>query len=233
MDTYVGKRPQAARSLVDTRLSEAHHRIANNLTVIAGFVRLEASGLSKRFAMLSPAEVRGMLAGIEARIETVARLHRLLSVNPAAHRIDLGDYLASTCEVLSQSVALAGDTVLDCQADACETEADQAALVGLIVNELVINAVKYAHPAGAPGRIEVRCAGAKSGKLIVSVTDDGVGLPEGFAPTSDGGLGLRIVRSLARQLCANVDFNSSPLGLEVRLTIPPQSPGRSGWTGGE
>jgi two-component sensor histidine kinase len=228
MDTYVDTGPRAAQSLMDTRLSEANHRIANNLTAIASVVRLEASGIAKRSAMLSASEVRGMLASVEARIETVARLHRLLSLNPAHHRIDLGNYLASTCAVLSQSVVRDSDTLLRCQADACEIGADQAALVGLIINELVINAVKYAHPAGAPGRIEVGCVGSKNGQLTIRVADDGVGLSEGFAPTSDGGLGLRIIRSLASQLCASLDFKSSPLGLDVRLTIPPESPGRSG-----
>lgn len=230
MNHRVDRRP--AQSLMDTRLSEAQHRIANNLTVIAGFVRLEAAGLAKRSGMLSPGEVRGMLAGVEARIETVARLHRLLSMNPVDHRIDLGDYLVSTCEVLSESVAFDGDTVLDCQADDCEIHADQAALVGLIVNELVINAVKYAHPAGAPGRIKVGCAANNGGQLTVSVADDGVGLPEGFAPTSDGGLGLKIVRSLGRQLKARIEFDSSPLGLEVRLTIPPEITRRLGSAAG-
>jgi two-component sensor histidine kinase len=228
MDTLVNERPRTVRSLADARLSEAHHRIANNLTMIASFVRLEASGLGKRSAMLSPAEARAMLAGVEARIETVARLHRLLSLSSAHQPIDLGDYLASTCEVLSQSVAFDGDTILRCRADACETDPDRAALIGLIINELVINAVKYAHPAGAPGRIEVGCAVARSGQLVIRVADDGVGLPEGFAPASDGGLGLRIVWSLTRQLGAKVDFRSSALGLEVRLTIPPQTPGRTG-----
>jgi two-component sensor histidine kinase len=221
-------RSRTTPDLLDTRLREAHHRIANNLTVIASFVRLEASGLAERPEALSRAEARALLVGVEARIETVARIHRALSANPADQRIDLADYLVSTCEALSQSIALDGDTVLDCRADACETEADQAALVGLIVNELVINAVKYAHPAGAPGRIDVGCAASKSGQLIVSVSDDGVGLPEGFTPESDGGLGLRIVRSLGSQLNARVDFTSSPLGLEVRLTLPPEGPARAG-----
>ena len=98
--------------------------------------------------------------------------------------------------------------------------------MGLIVTELVTNAVKYAHPAGAPGRVEVRCRRACDDSVEVSVADDGVGFPEDFDPVSDGGLGLRVVRSLARQLGADLAFESGPLGLTVRVTAPPERDGR-------
>ncbi|HXU99510.1 MAG TPA: sensor histidine kinase [Caulobacteraceae bacterium] len=223
---FEDRRAAGPCSPIDARLSEAHHRIANNLAVIASFLRLEASGLPER--MLSAAEARAMLAAVEARLETVARLHRLLSANPSGARVDLGDYVASTCEVLSQSLAFDGETTLTCRAEGCDIDAGQAALVGLIVNELVINAAKYAHPAGAPGRIEVACAASRSGQPVVTVRDDGVGLPEGFKPEADGGLGLKIVRSLQRQLEGRVEFESSPLGLNVRLTLPRESPLQAG-----
>src|SRR4026209_2211308 len=79
------------------RLSEAHHRIANNLALIAGFVRLQASSVSRANQPLSPRDCRMMLEEIGARIETVGRLHRLLSANPAGAEVELGDYLEQTC----------------------------------------------------------------------------------------------------------------------------------------
>lgn len=206
----------------DSRLSEAHHRIANNLTLIAGFVRLQASALAREQRTLAPADGRLLLHEIGARIETIGRLHRLLSLNPGHTRIDLGDYIAGTCEVLAATVSFDAPVELHCDAQPCVAEADQAQLLGLIVTELVTNSVKYAHPAGAPGRIQVRCRSLGGQAILASVSDDGVGLPEGFDPLTDGGLGMRVIRSLTQQLGAELDFASDGIGLTVSVTVPMQ-----------
>jgi two-component sensor histidine kinase len=201
------------------RFCEAHHRIANNLALIAGFVRLQASGLGREGRSLSAAEARLVLEEIGVRIETVGRLHRLLSANPASGEVNIGDYLEDTCQVLAESISFDSPTELFCDAGSCETSPEVAGLIGLIVTELVTNAVKYAHPAGAPGRIVVRCHEDGEGALRLSVGDDGIGLPEGFDPDRDGGLGLRVVRSLAAQLGADLEFEAAGLGLTVNLVL--------------
>jgi two-component sensor histidine kinase len=96
--------------------------------------------------------------------------------------------------------------------------ADQATPVALIVSELVTNALKYAHPTGVAGRIQVSCRSVGGG-LVVEVTDDGVGLSETFDPHTDGGLGFRVVRGLARQLGAKLVYESGGIGLTVRLLL--------------
>jgi two-component sensor histidine kinase len=93
-------------------------------------------------------------------------------------------------------------------------------MLGHIVTELVLNSVQYAHPAGAPGRIEVRCRPIGDGQLMLSVADDGVGLPEGFNAEVDGGLGLDVVRLLVRRLAAEIRFEDGGLGLTVRIVAP-------------
>ena len=206
----------------ESRLSEAHHRIANNLALVAGFVRLQASALERDERTLGPREARRLLDEIGIRIDTVARLHRLLSVDPGQSRIDLGEYLTTTCEALAETAA-DQPVELFCDANACMTDADQAQLIGLVVAELVTNSLKYAHPAGAPGRIEVRCRKLGDSALLISVADDGVGLPEGFDPRTDGGLGMRVIRSLSQQLGADLDFDAGGLGLAVRITVPLKS----------
>ena len=203
-----------------TRLSEAHHRIANNLALIAGFVRLQASGLSRANQPLTPQEGRTILEEIGARIETVGSLHRLLSAHPAGIAVELGDYLAQTCSVLAASLADERCVEVVCDAAPLEADPELAGLIGLVTTELVTNAVKYAHPAGAPGRIVVRCHPDLCGALRLSIADDGVGLPEGFNPMTGGGLGLRVVRSLAQQLHASLAFDCDGLGLTVSLVIP-------------
>jgi two-component sensor histidine kinase len=211
----------------DTRLREAHHRIANNLALLAGFVRLQSSQVAKAKRTLTIAEACLMLDEVGVRIETVGRLHHLLGGRLNSGLIDLDEYLASTCGILAQSVCLNRPIELNCDAKPCTIEPERAGLLGLIVTELVTNAVKYAHPAGAAGRIDVSCRSPRGGDLILTVLDDGVGLPEGFNPAVDGGLGMRVVRSLAEQMGAALDFASSPLGLAVTVTAPSGEAGRS------
>jgi two-component sensor histidine kinase len=204
----------------DTRLREAHHRIANNLALIAGFVRLQSSQIAKDKKDLSPAEVGLLLAEVEVRIQTVGRLHHLLGANAGAAKIDLGDYIHSVCGILSESVCRHRAVELVCDAGPCTSPPESAALLGLIVAELVTNAVKYAHPTGVAGRVEVRCRRTSDDELILTVADDGIGLPDGFDARVGGGLGMRVIRSLAHQLDAVLDFDSGPLGLTVSVTAP-------------
>jgi two-component sensor histidine kinase len=91
--------------------------------------------------------------------------------------------------------------------------------IALIVSEMVTNAVKHAHPAGVAGRIDVGCH-LDGSRIIVEVTDDGVGLPENFDVLDGGDLGFKMVRALASQLGALPIFDSGPLGLRFMLLLP-------------
>ena len=207
----------------DDRLSEAQHRIANNLALIAGYTRLQASRLGKAGQSLSAREACIALEEVAARIETVGELHRLLSSPGQATvgdaGVDLGRFLDKLCASLMQTVSFAGDTTISHQdGGGCLVRPDQATPMALIVAELVTNALKYAHPTGVAGRIVVLCRRHASG-LVVEVADDGVGLGEGFDPRTDGGLGFRVVRGLARQLGATLAYEATGVGLTVRLSL--------------
>ena len=205
----------------DDRLSEAQHRIANNLALIAGYTRLQASRLHKAGRPPSAREACISLEEVAARIETVGELHRLLSAAPGQSEtdIDLGGFLAKLCRSLMETVSFAGDTTISHRdAGGCLVRPDQATPVALIVSELVTNALKYAHPSGVAGRIVVSTRSTGAG-LVVEVADDGVGLSEDFDPRTDGGLGFRVVRGLARQLGASLIYEASGVGLTVRLTL--------------
>lgn len=205
------------------RLSEAQHRIANNLALIAGYTRLQATRLQKAGNPLSAREACIALEEVATRIETVGELHRLLSDSPGRGEgeggVDLGRFLAKLCTSLMETVSFAGDTTITHRdSGGCLVRPDQATPVALIVSELVTNALKYAHPAGVAGRILVSCREIGGG-LVVEVIDDGVGLSEDFDPLREGGLGFRVVRGLARQLGADLAYESSDIGLTVRLTL--------------
>lgn len=205
----------------DDRLSEAQHRIANNLALIAGYTRLQASRLKKAGVPLTAREACIVLEEVAARIETVGELHRLLSgtSGDADAEVDLGQFLGKLCGSLMRTISFAGDTTISHRdAGGCMARPDQATPVALIVAELVTNALKYAHPSGVAGQIVVSCRSGPRG-LVVEVVDDGVGLSEGFDPRTDGGLGFRVVRGLARELGATLDYETDGLGLTVRLTL--------------
>ena len=198
---------------------EADHRIANNLGLITSLLRMRAHAITQRAGKIDRAEVGTLLEDMAARIEAVARLHRMLS-HPYHHTaIDLGGYLRELCGSLTGSIGLERQVIFDHATDACSVTPDQVLTLGLLVSELVTNSVKHAHPTGLPVTIRLRCRQSDDG-IVLEFSDDGIGLPENFDPAMDGGLGFRIVRSLAAQLHASIDFTSTPLGTGIRLEIP-------------
>ena len=213
--------PYGPRPSAEELHREANHRIANNLAMIAGLVRLHASNVtSGRADIFSRRDVRGLLDEIGSRIETVGRLHRLLSNPSAEGTIDLAVHLEETCDTLVATLPHDEISLSFRASGPCMVAPDTAGPIGLVVAELITNAVKHAHPAGAPGKILVRCGPGLGGGIFVDVEDDGVGLPEDFDPWKDGGLGFRVVRNLAYQLGARLAFDMDGLGLKVKLIVP-------------
>src|SRR2546423_2401144 len=94
---------------------------------------------------------------------------------------------------------------------------------GLVTAELLTNASKYAHPTGLPVKVNVRVETAGDGSFAVEVTDDGVGFPENFDPSTDGGLGFQLMRALANGLDAELQFEHDSLGVCARLVKPQRS----------
>ncbi|KQT57082.1 histidine kinase [Methylobacterium sp. Leaf456] len=174
----------------DLLTREMSHRVKNSLAVVAGLLALQVRGTDN-------ADVKSALSDARARVEAVAQVHDQLWRQPDITRIDLAGFLAALCEKLSDS---AGANALRCHAEAVTILADLAIPLGLFVNELVTNAMKYAYPDGQ-GEIRVEAYPRDDGGLTVAVADDGVGLPLGFDPTkARTSLGMRVINNLARQL---------------------------------
>jgi two-component sensor histidine kinase len=199
---------------------EANHRIANNLSVITGLVRMRTSSICKEPGMKSGDEVRRILEEISSRLDAVARLHRLLARRPQEASIDVAGYLRDIADGVVSSLSLPGQNELQFAFESgCIVPAERALPLGLIVSELVSNAVKYAHPAGVAGQIRLACHRRSDEKLLIEISDDGVGLPGGVDEMQQGHLGLRVVRTLAKQLGAELAFHSEGLGLTILLTM--------------
>lgn len=207
-------------SAAELRLAEVHHRIGNNLSMLASLVRLHGQEVASRQGAISSEDTRDFLCSISARIEAIGRLHRRLTAGSSDPWFDLAPYLREVCGDLLASVCRPGHPAIVCEIDdGCRVPSEQAIPVCLIVVEVLSNAIKHAHPTGIAGRIILRCRSEACGGLDLTVTDDGVGLPEGFDPDSEGGVGLRLVRLLTAKLGGRCRYESGPLGLSFRLTI--------------
>jgi two-component sensor histidine kinase len=199
---------------------EADHRIANNLSLVVGLLRMRARAVSQGEGTMDRAEVRGLLDDVAARVETVAQLHRMLSQSYRNALVDLGSYLRELATSLTGALSPDARVHVSHHAeDKCVLPPDQVLTLGLLVSEVVTNSVKYAHPSGVPVKIDIHCE-QNAVKLTVEIADDGVGLPEDFDPMTGGGLGFRMVRALTAQLGATVRFDSNELGTRVLVEIP-------------
>ncbi|MCW5714301.1 MAG: sensor histidine kinase [Bauldia sp.] len=204
-----------------TLVTEANHRIANNLALIVSSVKARASEILAHDRLVRPAEVAAILDEISGRIATVGALHRLLSRVGETGSVDLAGYLD---EVGAATLAaLAAEDRVDLTwttPGACAVPSGQALPIALVVAEVLTNTVKYAHPTGGVSKVWLGCSRRGDGSLMIDISDDGIGLPDGFDPKADGGLGLRTIRGLASQLGGQILFRTGPLGVGVTLLLP-------------
>ena len=202
-------------------IAEANHRIANSLTLLTGLVRLQAHAVGKRTEPLSNVEFRLLLEGVAARIGTIGKLHQLLAQVPSDGTTSLRPHLREVADTLVAALSSPEQ-----QATVKHTGNDCLVLVRhvqpliLILCEIFINAMKYAHPSGVPLVMTVDCTRCGDGRLVLTISDDGIGLPDGFDAGKCQGLGFKVIRSLAAEVGASLDIVSSGLGLVFRLSLP-------------
>jgi two-component sensor histidine kinase len=211
----------APDQVVKDLVAEANHRIANSLTLLVSMVRMQANATYKRAQPVSHAEARLMLEGIAARISTIGHLHRLLSHAPQDGAARLMPHLREVSNSMVAALSSPAQPVtVTLAGNDCTVLTRQVQPLILILCEIFINAMKYAHPTGVPLAMHVDCNPAMDGRLVLTIRDDGIGLPDGFNPLTDGGLGFRVIRSLAAEVGATLEITSDGLGLSFRLSMP-------------
>jgi PAS domain S-box-containing protein len=194
-------------------LKEIHHRVKNNLQVISSLLNLQA-------ASVQDANLLAHYQDSQNRIRSMALIHEQLYRSDDLARIDFGRYLDALTATLGQTYRRQPEGVtLQVEADTVLLDVDAAIPCGLLVNELVSNALKHAFPDGRKGTVEVQLRREVPGQLRLMVRDDGVGFPAGVDYRSTMSLGLQLVNSLARQLGATVEMHSGPgTTFELRLS---------------
>ena len=155
------------------------------------------------------------------RVAAVAQVHRRLYTSQDLKSVVLNQYLDSLLEDLRRSAEGNRMSRLTLKAEPIEIDPDRAVAVGIIVNELVMNAVKYAYPDGAgPIHVELTSHGED---LLLSITDDGVGDNVKADPRSTG-MGQRIVAAMATKLDATVERDPAHSGTRDHAEVPPRRP---------
>lgn len=194
-------------------LKEVHHRVKNNLQVISSLLSLQAQNVDD-------ARMRALFSASQDRIRSMALVHEQLYHSTDLIRVDLSAYIRL---LLDNLVAGQGGDRIQVNVDAGDlglmVPIDVAIPVGLILNELVSNSLKHAFPDPRSGSIAVRLVGGGPGTIVLTVADDGVGLPPGVVPGKTQTLGLELVVTLVEQLDAQLTVNRGD-GTEFRIVFP-------------
>lgn len=192
----------------EREISELNHRISNSLQLLCSFLTMQMRRTENEL-------VKQSLEMAVSRIAAVGRLHRHLNEHRAVDQVDFGkllDHLSSDicgstgmdCDVVSESIVLSGET-------ACK--------LVILINELMMNAYKHGYDGQEGGRIKLACRSMGDGRMQVTVSDHGKGLPAGFDPQRTHGLGLTVVSSIVRELDGELHIANGP-GAAFEIVVP-------------
>jgi two-component sensor histidine kinase/sensor domain CHASE-containing protein len=202
-------------------LKEIHHRVKNNLQVISSLLDLQARAAG------DPVTAR-LLRESKDRVRSMALIHEKLYQAGGAEGVLFPDYVKDLTARLCHSFACSADTVsVEVEAGDLSLDMDSAVPLGIIINELLTNALKYAYPGGSSGKVRVTMRREGPGVLCLALSDDGVGLPAGMDWRNPSTLGLRIVNTLVTQLRGTLSVGPGP-GASFTVTFPaPETPPRA------
>ncbi len=197
----------------EAMLKEIHHRVKNNLQVISSLLNLQAERIADPTA-------RAVFLESQSRVRAMALVHETLYGSESLARIELPRYLERLCDSLLQTFGGNERVTVERAIAPVGLDLDRALPVGLIVSELVSNALKYAFPGGRRGRLRVALAPGGEADLELSVSDDGVGLPPDLDFDRATSLGLYLVRVLTRQLRGTLAVDRTGVGATFTLRFP-------------
>jgi two-component sensor histidine kinase len=199
-------------------LKEIHHRVKNNLQVIASLLRLESRRIGHEIT-------KSVLRDMQGRIQSMALLHETLYRSGNFAKVDLASYLTKLADQIRRSQASHPDAIrLTVDLAQVQLEIEQAIPCGLIANELVSNCLKHGFADGRKGDIWVTLRPTdKQSQFLLTVRDNGKGLPAGFDWTQQKSLGLQLVSDLSRQLHGEFRVGPGPEAVFEVLFAPAAS----------
>jgi PAS domain S-box-containing protein len=194
-------------------LQEVHHRVKNNLQIISSLIKLQARKIDNV----------GNRSGLEEcrqRVETIALIHEQLYQAKDYAQVPFSDYVKRLVGNVFQATSLSHPLVtLAIDVENILLPVDRAIPCGLILNELVTNALKHAFPGNRPGAIRIELKQSGNDEVVLAVRDDGVGASHGAPPAAARSLGMRLIQMLVQQIHGRLEVVDSD-GMTFRITFP-------------
>ncbi len=185
---------KAALEEKERLLQDIHHYIRNNLQIVSSLVGLLSHQINEQ-------GLQSIYQESQNRIQAMALIHDKLYQTRSLVDIDFGEYIKELGDLLVSGHRIGEEqTQLSVESDEIIVDLDTGISCGLILNELISNSLKHAFPEGTTGEIQITARENPPGRLCLSVSDNGVGLPEGFELNSSQSLGLKLVETLSKQL---------------------------------
>jgi PAS domain S-box-containing protein len=198
-------------------LKEVHHRVKNNLMTIIGLIKMQ--GTKANIAMFNP-----LLLELEGRVRAMAMVHESLHKSADLAHVNLQNYIETMSANIRAQFGTERDIHFSVQAAGVDVGLDIAVPCGLILNELITNACKHAFPKDNPGSGRGNCEisvtmGQENGILMLTVADNGIGLPAELNWKNPETVGLQLIRMLSKQINGSIDLDRSA-GNVFRLKFP-------------
>ncbi len=185
----------------ETLLREIHHRVKNNMQAISCLINLQS-------AQVDDPAVAGIFQNCRERISSISKVHEQLSLSGNTSRVDFSQYIAELTPELINTHGKGGHVIITANVDEIYLGIKEAVACGLLITEMVSNAMKYAFPDGRRGEIRIRFNQSRQGIYTLMVNDNGIGLPDGFDFENATTLGLELIRELTKQIKGSVSVDS-------------------------
>ncbi|SHL93883.1 histidine kinase dimerization/phosphoacceptor domain -containing protein [Chitinophaga sp. CF418] len=211
----INQRNITLKQLLDERdwlLKEVHHRVKNNLQIVISLLNSQALHLHNETA-------RQALRESKNRMQAISLIHQKLYKSDSFSGVNMNYYVSELMDFLQDSFSIRDLVTVEMELDYADLDVSQAVPIGLIINEAVTNAIKYAVPHTVQPRIRIQLH-SDDEQVALSISDNGAGFPPGFDPQASDSFGLSLIIGLVRQLRGNVTFNSDA-GLQIDMTFPP------------
>ena len=194
-------------------LKEIHHRVKNNFQIIASLLNLHSGSIKDQQAL-------EILKAGETRVISMALVHEQLYQSEDLGQINFAEYIQILAANLFDSYEVSSNAIaLKINSEDIQLSVDVAIPCGLIVNELVLNSLKYAFPSDRKGEVYIKLYKDDNNQLLLVVNDNGIGLPPNFDLQNTESLGLQIVVALLNQLLGTIVINRN-IGTEFKITFP-------------
>lgn len=184
-------------------LKEIHHRVKNNLQIISSLLSMQTRGLTDH-------KVIDAMKESQSRVKTMALIHEKLYQYENLSSINMQEYMKQLSEFLTQTYGRNKEIEVTINTEDINLDIDTAVPLGLITNELLSNALKYAFEGVETGEIQINLSRSESGDFRLVIKDSGVGLDKDMDIEKTTSLGLRLVRTLTRQINGNLSIDSHP-----------------------